>query len=427
MQTSARTVALAVLAFLGTPGVPPTTAAAAGSEGWTRQWGTTGADEAQGVTVDRAGNAYVSGWVLGNLPDQAPAGTVDAFVRKYDAAGREVWTRQFGSWDRDFARAMAMDPAGNAYVVGETQGTLPGQLSAGGLDAFVRKYDQAGNELWTRQFGGGGGDAAWGVAVNAAGQTYVAGATRAALPGQRSAGNHDAFVRKYDPAGNELWTRQFGSLESEGARSVALSPSENVMVVGSTDGTLPGQNRSGGLDAYLRQYDPAGNELWTHQFGSEEDDFGMAVVVDNMGDTLVVGSAGRALPGQITPGGSGAFISSFDAAGAVLWTQHFGADISDEAWGVTVDSAARSYVVGSTVRGLPGQQPVGGADIFLRQYDPSGNEMSTRQFGTPEADYPYALAVDGTGHHRIAGSTKGAFPGQASAGDRDAFVMSVAQ
>jgi hypothetical protein len=93
---------------------------------------------------------------------------------------------------------------------------------------------------------------------------------------------------------------------------------------------------------------------------------------------------------------------------------------------VAVDSSARTYVVGSTVRGLPGQHPAGGADIFVRQYDPSGNEMSTHQYGTSEADYPYALAVDRTGHTRVAGSTKGAFPGQSSAGDRDAFVMSVA-
>ena len=46
-----------------------------------------------------------------------------------------------------------MDSDGNVYVAGVTYGTLPGQTNSGNYDAFVRKYDADGNELWTRQFG----------------------------------------------------------------------------------------------------------------------------------------------------------------------------------------------------------------------------------------------------------------------------------
>src|SRR5206468_1840643 len=135
---------------------------------------------------------------------------------------------------------IAVDGPGNAYVVGETEGTLPGQHSAGGRDAFIRKYDSEGHELWTRQFGGGGGEAAAGVALNADGDTYVVGASGAALPGQTSAGGFDAFIGKYDRDGHELWTRQFGSSADDFARGVAVDPSGNVVVVGSTEGALPG-------------------------------------------------------------------------------------------------------------------------------------------------------------------------------------------
>jgi hypothetical protein len=396
-------------------------AAPAETFGWTRQFGTRAAEEALGVTIDPAGAAYVVGWTFGTLPGQVSAGTVDAFIRKYDPTGGELWTRQFGGWERDFARAVAADQAGNTYVVGETWGTLPGNISAGGYDAFVRKYDTAGNEVWTRQFGGGGGEGAWGVALDQAGNAYVVGTTRAALTGQSPAGGFDAFVRRYDPAGNEVWTRQFGTEGDEGARGVALDARGNVLVVGSTDRPLAGGTSAGGYDVYVRQYDGAGNELWTRQFGSAADDYGVAVAVDRGGQALVVGSADRALPGQSSAGGTDAFLRSFDATGTVRWTKQFGTETIDDAWGVAIDAAGRAYVVGSTEQNLPGQRSAGGSDVFVRQYDADGDEVWTRQFGTEERDLAYAVAVDAAGP-RIVGSTRGALSGQPSAGDRDAYL-----
>jgi hypothetical protein len=399
----------------------PPAAARAETSGWTRQFGTRAAEEALGVTIDPTGAAYVVGWTFGTLPGQVSAGTVDAFIRKYDPTGGELWTRQFGSWERDFARAVAADQAGNTYVVGETWGTLPGSASAGGYDAFVRKYDAAGSEVWTRQFGGGGGEGAWGVALDQAGNAYVVGTTRAALPGHSPAGGFDAFVRRYDPAGNEVWTRQFGSEGDEGGRGVALDARGNVLVVGSTDRTLPGETSAGGYDVYVRQYDGAGNEVWTRQFGSAADDYGVAVAVDPRGQALVVGSADRALPGQSSAGGTDAFLRSFDATGTERWTKQFGTKTIDDAWGVAIDAAGHAYVVGNTEQNLPGQRPAGGSDVFVRQYDADGDEVGTRQFGSEERDLAFAVAVDGAGP-RIVGSTRGALSGQPSAGDRDAYI-----
>ena len=396
--------------------------AAAGTAGWARQFGTPVSDEALGVAIDPLGNAYVAGWTFGTLAGQQRAGMVDAFVRKYDTAGQELWTRQFGSAERDFARAVATDEVGNAYVVGETWGDLPGHGSAGSYDAFVRKYDAAGDELWTRQFGGAGGEGAWAAAPDPAGGVYVVGTTRAALPGQSSAGGFDAFVRRYDAGGNEVWTHQFGSPGDEGGRGVALDAAGNVLVVGTTNLALPGETSAGGFDAYLRQYDSAGGEGWTRQFGSTADDFGVAVAVDARGDAVVAGSADRALPGQTWAGGTDAFLRSFDTAGTTLWTNQFGTASSDAAWGVAIDRAGRTYVVGNTEREMRGQHAAGGSDVFVHRY--AGDQVVwTHQFGTEETDFAFAVAVDDAGP-RLVGSTRGALQG-ASAGDRDAYIVKV--
>ncbi|MFH1482795.1 MAG: SBBP repeat-containing protein [Chloroflexota bacterium] len=220
---------------------------------WARQFGTPDEDRAQGVALDSAGNFYIVGETGGSLPGQASAGKSDAFVRKYDPNGKEIWTRQFGTSDVDTAAGVAVDSTGNFYIVGDTLGSLPGQTSAGSYDAFVRKYDPNGKEIWTRQFGTPlpDVDTATGVAVDSTGNVYIAGTVYGSLPRQAALGMWDAFVRKYDPDGKEIWTRQFGSSVTDNARGVALDSAGNIYIAGDTNGTLRGQASAGKTDAIL--------------------------------------------------------------------------------------------------------------------------------------------------------------------------------
>lgn len=87
---------------------------------------------------------------------------------------------------------------------------LPSFPTTGGADAFVRKYDLNGNELFTRQLGTDGDDYAYGVAVGTS-NVLVVGGTGGAFPGQTYTSNGDAFMRLYDFNGNELGTREFGN------------------------------------------------------------------------------------------------------------------------------------------------------------------------------------------------------------------------
>ena len=133
------------------------------------------------------------------------------------------------------------DDQGNLYVVGGvgSGAALPGQISSGSGDVYVRKYDRDGNELWTRQYGSPGDDSALGMFVDAQG-IYVAGAVwYNALPDQTPLGDADAYVRVYDLDGNHVWTRQFGTNTQDEAVD-AVADDTGVYVVGYTLGTLPG-------------------------------------------------------------------------------------------------------------------------------------------------------------------------------------------
>ena len=379
-------------------------------------FGTAGNDRAASVSADPSG-VYVAGHVGGALPGQTFAGTEDAFVRKLDPAGNELWTRQFGTVFMDRAGAIAAH-AGVVYAAGLTGGALPGQVSAGQSDAFVRSYDDAGNELWTRQFGTVYPDDAAGVAADAGG-VYVAGNTQGALPGQVAAGGlSDAFVRKYDPAGNELWTRQFGTPGDDFVAGVAADAS-GVYVAGRTSGAL--QAPAGLSDAFVRKYDPAGNELWTRQFGTPTVDAVSGVSV-GAGHVYVVGYTFGAL--EAPAGSFDAFVRKYDPAGNELWTRQFGSAAWDQANGVTADDGGLS-VAGQTEGVLPGQHSAGLRDAFVRRYNATGDELWTRQFGTERIDEASGLAVTG-GVTYAGGASGNPVIGEGGSANFEAFLALIA-
>ena len=96
---------------------------------------------------------------------------------------------------------------------------------------------------------------------------YVGGTTDGTLPGQTTAGNSDAFVRKYSPSGDLMWTRQFGTAVDDLISGVAVH-SSGVYVVGYTNGTFPGAPNGSGADVYIAKLAPeTGNLVWVRQFG----------------------------------------------------------------------------------------------------------------------------------------------------------------
>ena len=392
---------------------PTVSYAASVDLGWTDQFGAgdSSFNSADAVAVGADGSLYVGGSTTLGLPGQAHLGNNDAFVRRYDGEGNITWTEQFGTSGYDYVGGLASHASG-LYVVGWTTGALPGQMSDGSFDAFVRKYDSEGNIVWTRQFGSvdrPSHDEARGVAVDDTG-VYVVGKADGKLSGAPEPG---AYLRKYDHDGNEIWTRFFvGDSSSEAADAVALDAS-GVYVVGDAYGSMPGQVGAGRRDAFVRKYDRDGAELWTRQFGTPGDDRAGAVTT-SAGQVYVVGVQDQ-----------DAFVRRYDAEGNLGWSSAFGSPDDDQAEGVAV-YASGLYVVGWTTGVLPGQVTAGGWDAFMRKYDTEGRVVWTRQLG---GEPSWALPGDrfqdvaaGPSGVFVSGATKGTFPGQTDSGYEDALV-----
>jgi cysteine-rich repeat protein len=276
---------------------------------WARQLGTADFDMGLGVCVDSSGNVYATGRTNGTFPGQSRSGVQDdAFVAKYDSTGALQWVRQLGTDRFDSSYAVSVDSTGNPYIAGYTSGTFPGQADAGGNDAFVAKYDGAGTLQWLRQFGTSRNVIARGVSVDSSGGAYVVGYAQGALSGELTKGGYDAFVIKYDSAGTWQWTRQFGTSATDYGLGISVDAGGNAYVAGSTTGVLAGQSNAGAEDAFIVKYSASGTLQWARQFGTSTPDQALAVRATPSGTSYVAGYTEGTFPGQSSAGGVDAFV-----------------------------------------------------------------------------------------------------------------------
>ncbi len=264
-----------------------------GRQVWLRQVGTLWHDWAHALAPDNAGGLFIAGMTDGRLA-WSKGENADVWVGRYDGAGGLVWIRQFGSQGGDVAYALAPDGVGGAFVAGLTGD----DLVVGAADAWIAHYDSAATQTWLRQFGTSGGDGAFALAPDGAGGTYIAGYTDGSLGGP-AAGGLDAWLARYDPTGNQQWIRQLGTSDSEQASALASDGAGGTYIAGYTYGSLgaPNAGPPETSDVWLVRYDGAGNVVEMRQFGTPFQDEAGLLAPDGRGGAFGAGATTGSLGG----------------------------------------------------------------------------------------------------------------------------------
>jgi hypothetical protein len=261
---------------------------------------------------------------------------------------------------------------GAVYVAGSTSGSLNGNPNAGGVDAFLSRYDSTGARLWTRTLGTPGDEVFYGVAADSGGAIYVAGSTSGSLDGRPNAGGDDAFLAKFDSTGTRLWTRMLGTSGDEAGYGVAADGSGGVYVAGFSSGSLDGHPGAGGDDAFLAKFDSSGTWQWTTLLGTPGNETASEVAVDRGGNVHVTGSTSGSLHDNPNAGGDDAFLAKFDSTGVRQWTTLLGSGGNEVAGSINVDGDGNIYVTGYTSGSLGSNSNSGDYDVFLVRYGPDG-------------------------------------------------------
>jgi len=394
-------------------------------------------DEGFAIAVDTAGNAYVTGSTFsidfpttqGAFQTTLASSNGDAFVTKLNSTGSGLVYSTYLTFSNNFP-----------ITPGAFQ-TSPGPLGNGG-SVFVTKLNPMGSALiYSTYLGGFGFQEGLGIAVDAAGNAYVAGRTNSldfpTTPGafQPNFGGcpeltcfENAFVTKLNPIGSALvYSTYLGGTKNDEATGIALDAAGNAYVTGRTDSsdfpTSPGAYQttfSGVLsvygDAFVVKLDPTGSALiYSTYLGGSGEDGGAGIARDSSGNAYVVGATSSTdfptTPGafQTTFGGGEAdvFVTKVNPLGsALVYSTYLGGSDHDEGFGIAVDGlpSPNAYLTGATRSTdfpvIPGAiQPAfaggTGFDVFVTKLDPTGSALIYSTYlGGPDVDYGKAIAVD---------------------------------
>lgn len=288
---------------------------------WATRIGGPGEDHVNSIAMDREGNIIVSG-SFHETVDFDPGPNVfplsagengDAFITKLDESGEFLWAIQITGDGFNEIRSGKTDASNNIFVTGHFEETadfdptsgVSSLTSNGQEDIFLAKFTPEGQLTWVHGIGGPGSDSGRGVTVTLTGNVWVAGhftesvdfnpkPDEATLTAQ---GLEDIFVATYTAQGDYIRALRIGGNENDEVNGIHMDASGNILMTGMFKGNVDfnpstftaflGSN--GGDDGYVVKLSPSGTYVWARSFGGEDNDKGIDISADYLGNILVTG------------------------------------------------------------------------------------------------------------------------------------------
>ncbi len=221
-----------------------------GKHQWSKRFGDASIDYASAMMVDASDAIVQAGFFAGTLDYGGgilmSAGGNDVFVAKLDGDGGHLWSKRFGSAGDQRVEGAGIAGDGRVLIGGSFDGTIDfggGVLTSGaGKDAFIAVFDAAGGHLWSRRLSGPGNDRVTTIAAAPDGNILVGGIYVGSLDlggaMLTSDGIYDAFVAKYDPAGELLFSASYDASGTSWITNVAADSVGDSFILGHFKGTL---------------------------------------------------------------------------------------------------------------------------------------------------------------------------------------------
>lgn len=367
---------------------------------WAKGEGDIGNDAAFGVTVDNAGNSYVTGNIAGKADFSGTvyqgSGIYDVFIAKYGPAGDLLWVKLGGGPGNDQGNSIKWSN-GYLYVCGSFEGTATFSgstiTSKGEGDMFLAKYDDGGNLQWIKSGGGTGQDYAQTLDVGSNGDVLVGGTyeTNMKLEGVTLTTTniyYESFYARYGNSGNLIWAKSTAGNNPNLITGLAFDHTNAVYLTGYFGGSFSAGGAtvnavSASYDVFLAKINEGDGSLsWIKRAGSLYEDAAHAVTCDLQGNPTITGYfAGTAYFDNNTVtynDYNDVFTARYDANGNNLWVRAGRGLQLDVPFAIASDAAGNVFVTGMFQGAIDfdGNRLTGNGadrDLFLVSYDKNGN------------------------------------------------------
>lgn len=298
----------------------------AGTLSWSKAWESTVGRNSANSVAQTSDNGYI---ITGRTDTFDVIVPSNAYLAKYDSAGNLSWSKVWGGGSSFNRAAKIIQTIDDGYAItGVTY-----NYGAGSGDIFITKYDSTGELVWNKTWGGALLDRPYSIIQNLAGEYLVVGET-----GNYGAGSNDAIIIAYDSVGNLLWNKTLGGINFENAMDIVQSSDGSYALTGMT--TSYG---NGGTEAYIAKFSSIFDLNWTKTWGGASTDqpYSIAKTSDN----------GYVIAGKTNSFGAGnddVFIVKYNSTGDILWDATWGGTDDDSAAKVIQSSDGNYVVAGET-------------------------------------------------------------------------------
>lgn len=441
-------------------------------------------DACKAIIRDNDGNIYTTGYFSTTVDfDPAPAvfnlssvNAEDAYLAKYDPQGKLIWAKPIGDFRYQAGNALAVDAAGNIYVTGIFFGTTdfdPGPgvtnlTSAGNEDIFVCKFNNTGNFVWAKRFGGPTNDFCNAIRLDASGNIYFNGYfenTADFDPGNSvynlvSAGSTDIFVCKLNNNGNLSWAVRMGGALSDAAFDIELDDQQNVYSTGFFWATVDFDPGAGSYnltssalgDGFILKISSNGSFIKAGNMGGNSRVRCSSLKFSNAGHVYVTGQfdgeadfdTGSGISLLNSPiDDEDIFIAKYDLDLNFIWVKQVGGPSFQKVFDIDVDTGGNVYTTGhyhGTADFDPGPAEqkltaLNDPDIFVLKLNASGDFAWVAKATGPYYGSGYSMQIDDRNNIYVGGTYEGTIdfdPGpdeikRTSAGQSEMFLYKLRQ
>lgn len=341
---------------------------------WSTYYGSWIDDVGYGITCDQVGNIFITGWTAGSFqfPHYYPGGGAyyqlggSIFILKFNNSGVRLWATTYGGNGSDHSYSITTDIFNNVFITGLATSTdFPVQNPGGGAyfqssksglqDAFIVKFNNAGQRLWATYFGGSLFDKGISIDADQSGNIYVFGTTESVdfptyNPGggaffqTANAGLRDAFILKFDSSCCLKWSTYFGGNQFEssstyyqGDRTISTDISGNIFICfGTSSPNMPTSQKAscgyfqgsltGSNDIFITEFTKDLTLDWSSYFYGSTEEIGKSIAVDTGGCIFTIGHLNPSAPNSVIDTmnpGNGAYFQPVHAGGTEIGIMKF--------------------------------------------------------------------------------------------------------